>query len=516
MGREENIDNLPPYFLGSIVLIKGSEPKSEIIDGQQRLTTLTILLSVLRSLADTRYVRALTTYLYQEADLIANTPNRYRLQLRQRDAYFFQEYIQNEGGIEKLVALETSVLPDSQKNIRDNALIFLQKLKGFSASHRILLAQTIINRCFLVVVSTTSFDSAYRIFSVLNDRGLNLSHSDILKAQMIGEIPEQEQTLYTNKWENIEVELRRETFQSLFAHIRMIYRKAKPQDTVLKEFRDYVWPTRDTQQALKAKEFIDRVLIPFANAFSDIKDMDYESTNGAEKVNNILGWLNKIDNSDWLPSAILYYSRNKLDQDKLLHFFSDLVRLAAGMMILRANVNQRIDRYASLLTAIENNDDLYASGSPLQLTKQEQKDIITALNGDLYGWGHCKYVLLRLNEALSTGGVKTDYTIFSIEHVLPQTPKSNSQWLTWFPDEVEREKYVHQLGNLVPLGRKKNSEAQNYDFAIKKEKYFKLKTGVSPFPLTTLVINETEWTPLVIERRQQALVNTLKDIWRLN
>lgn len=46
---EESIDEIPPYFLGSIVLIKGEEPDSQIIDGQQRLTTLTMLLSVLIS-----------------------------------------------------------------------------------------------------------------------------------------------------------------------------------------------------------------------------------------------------------------------------------------------------------------------------------------------------------------------------------------------------------------------------------------------------------------------------------
>jgi uncharacterized protein with ParB-like and HNH nuclease domain len=116
----EPLDKLSPYFLGSIVLIKRDDPKSEIIDGQQRLTTLTILLSVLRSLVPKKHIAGLTTFLYQEGIPIAGIENSYRLTLRPRDKPFFQEYIQNEGGIEKL-KISKEVLKDSQQNIRENA-----------------------------------------------------------------------------------------------------------------------------------------------------------------------------------------------------------------------------------------------------------------------------------------------------------------------------------------------------------------------------------------------------------
>jgi hypothetical protein len=85
----------------------------------------------------------------------------------------------------------------------------------------------------------------------------------------------------------------------------------------------------------------------------------------------------------------------------------------------------------------------------------------------------------------------------------------------WFSDQQERGKYVHRLGNLLLLSRKKNSEAQNYDFVQKKQKYFTTKTGVSPFALTTQVLTEQEWTPEVIERRQKKLIDKLKEVWRL-
>jgi uncharacterized protein with ParB-like and HNH nuclease domain len=94
---EKPVEDLPPYFLGSIMLIKDDEPDAEVIDGQQRLTTLTMLLAVLRSLIKTEYVDGLTSFLCEKGNIITGTPTRYRLRLRERDAQFFQKYIQDGG-----------------------------------------------------------------------------------------------------------------------------------------------------------------------------------------------------------------------------------------------------------------------------------------------------------------------------------------------------------------------------------------------------------------------------------
>src|SRR6266436_9123558 len=177
------IEDLPPYFLGSIMLIKDDEPDAQVIDGQQRLTTLTMLLAVLRSLIKSEYVDGLTSFLCEKGNVITGTPKRYRLQLRSRDAQFFRKYIQDGGGIGELKGLQGPSLPESQRNIRDNTLGFIRELQKLSADYLIKLTQFIVNRCFLIVVAVSSpdLDAVYRIFSVLNNRGLNLSYPDILK-----------------------------------------------------------------------------------------------------------------------------------------------------------------------------------------------------------------------------------------------------------------------------------------------------------------------------------------------
>jgi len=198
-----------------------------------------------------------------------------------------------------------------------------------------------------------------------------------------------------------------------------------------------------------------------------------------------------------------------------LKFFKKLERLAAGMMIFRADINYRIERYGRLIEAIENRDDLFGDDSPLQLTSDEQRQIILTLEGDIYNIVKIRLpVLLRLDEALSEGEARYDFPVISVEHVLPQLPPKDSKWLKWWQDEDEREENLHRLGNLVLLSRRKNSQAQNYEFERKKTEYFQRK-GVSSFALTTQVLNETKWTPEIVEQRQEQLVNKLKEIWDL-
>ena len=102
-----------------------------------------------------------------------------------------------------------------------------------------------------------------------------------------------------------------------------------------------------------------------------------------------------------------------------------------------------------------------------------------------------------------------------MEHVLPQNPKANSVWVQWFPTEDIREKYTHHLSNLLLLPRRKNSEAQNYDFDEKKKKYFSSAKGVSTFALTSQVLNEKDWTPALLDTRQTNLLSALKTLWEL-
>lgn len=509
---ETKLEKLPPYFLGSIVLIKGeASPDSTVVDGQQRLTTLTLLLSAIRaSISDSHVKAGLTKRIYEQGDVVTATANHYRLSLRERDLNFFRNFVQHEGGIEKLAA-NSEILPDSQDRLRENARLFLAKLEALSDAQKTLLSQFIVTKCYLVTVTTPDLDSAYRIFGVLNSRGLDLTATDILKAEIIGHIADARRDMYTKKWEDIEDDLGRDSFGELFGHIRMVYRKMKPKGTLLKEFHEHV----DTADPI---HFIDTVLQPMSLAFEEITDGSFSSVRDAERINACLRWLNRLEFKDWLPPALVFFSIHRNDPDAVWKFVADLERLAYSMLVRRSGANERIDRFASLTKSIEDESALFVPTSPLQLSHAEQYATYEALAGPLYDTHAARartLILLRLDELVSGGGATYDYDTVTVEHVLPQTPAPGSSWSEWFSTPAERVLWVHRLGNLALLTRKKNSAASNFEFGKKKTAYF-TKNGISPFALTTQVLQHHEWLPSIVAARQYSLLEALESHWRLN
>ncbi len=505
------VEDMPPYFLGSIVLIKAEgSPNSEVVDGQQRLTTLTLILSAIRASFSGTHASDITHLIYEKGSVVLGTQDRFRLSLRERDSEFFQRYVQKEDGFADLLEL-VDIPTDSQKNIRDNARSINEHLSELSAQDRLDLAQFIVTRCYLVVVATPDLDAAYRIFSVLNTRGLDLAATDILKAEVIGALPNRERDAYTKKWEDTEEELGRGSFGELFGHIRMIYRKAKPHGTLLEEFRRHVLA------GLTPSDFIDNVLHPLSRVFGEIVDSAYANTRREDRINEALRWLNRLEFNDWVPPALAFVDRNRADTEELDRFFNDLDRLSYALLLMKPGINGRIERYSRLTRAIEMDEDVFHEEAPLQLTPIEQHQTFSILSGPIYSTLHARarrLVLLRLDSLLSGGGATYDYGTVTVEHILPQSPAVGSKWLSWFPDQDERSELVHCLGNLVLLTRKKNSAASNYEFDQKKSAYF-TRNGVSPFAITTQVIEHLEWTPGIVQDRQKALLEILSRHWRL-
>lgn len=508
----EQLSEAAPYFLGSIVLIKGdASPEATVVDGQQRLTTLTLLLSAVRAtVQDLAVQTGVTKRIYEHGDVVSATQARYRLSLRERDRDFFREYMQHEGGLKALAALNAK-LPDAQARLRANAEVFMDGLAKLAQPELVRLVQFIITRCYLVTVATPDLDSAYRIFGVLNSRGLDLSATDILKAEIIGSISAELRDSYTQKWEEEEENLGRDEFGDLFGHIRMVYRKAKPQGTLLKEFKEHVTPFQ------KPRLFLDEVLLPMAHAFGELRNADYASQKHAEQVNEHLSWLNRLEFKDWVPPALTFFVRHRNEPDAVLEFFRDLERLGYSMLVRKSGVNERIERFSALTGAIEKGLDLAALTSPLQLTPIEQHETYAALGGPLYDTHSPRalaILLLRLDRLLSTVGASYQHNVVSVEHVMPQQPAPNSQWQNWVPDAQAHQRWVHRLGNLTLLSRNKNSAASNYEFEKKKTVYF-TKGGVSSFALTTQVLQHNTWTEDVMQTRQDEMMKVLEAHLRL-
>jgi len=503
------------YFLGSIVLIKAEgKPASEVIDGQQRLTTLTILLSVITSLLDGEVRSDFEGYIREPGRLSQGISAKPRLSLRERDRVFFANYVQ-AFKFNELLALESAQLEEPQQNIQRNARLLRDRLvSAFSndTAGLIRFGAFLIQRCFLVVVSTPSKKSAFRVFSVLNSRGLDLLPTDIIKSDVIGNIVAEKQEDYTNTWEELEVKTGRAGFAELFNHIRMIYARAKAQRTLLEEFDEHL-----VKKSSSSEELISKVIEPYAVAYQIAKKNEYVSTTNASDVNGLLKWLNRIDNSDWMPCAILFLSTQKDSPEYVLWFFQKLERLAAYMHISAKNVNQRIARYAVVLEELTGPHSLGSPAKTVELTENEKSEMLDALNSDIYYLTARRrnYLILRLDSFLSDGAATYDAKVLTIEHVLPQTVVAGSEWEENWPIADIRQQWVHKLANLVPLTQQRNSAARNFDFTKKKTAYFGGRKGVSSYVMTTQVLNTQEWTPELVNTRQNNLLEVLEAGWKL-
>jgi len=189
------------------------------------------------------------------------------------------------------------------------------------------------------------------------------------------------------------------------------------------------------------------------------------------------------------------------------------------MYITGYNVNKRIDRYAKIISEMENNPshNLNAPLKEIELTDADKTEFMSALNGEIFPLlaRRRNYIILRLDSFVAAGNTP-DYNprTLSIEHVLPQTIEAGSQWEAWWPNAKDRTLWQHRIANLVPLTRRKNSAAQNFDFDKKKTAYFKVG-GTITYALTVQVLNETTWTPAVVSARQKYLLDVFKTNWEL-
>lgn len=512
VGPKTKMEDVRPYFLGSIVLVKDSgRPEADVVDGQQRLTTLTMLLAALRDASDQPATRsAIQELIYQKGNPVTGDRDRFRLTLRPRDIDYFRKAIQEEEGTAYLKD-DPGDLTDSQQNIRLNGLELVRQIGELPAAQRDRLAAFVIQRCYLVVVSAIDRDAAYRIFRVMNDRGLDLSATDILKAEIIGQFQDRpaEEKKYTEIWEDLEDEMGRNAFEMLFGHIRMIFVKQKAKQSLISEFREGVLKTSN------GEKFINETLLPYSNAYEQVIDSDCVGAAHAAEINRYLVYLNRLDNADWIPPAMAFIAKNKANPAAVLKFICSLERLAYGLFIRREYPTDRISRYGTLLQWMADGKDLYVPGSPLDLSEQERKEALDQLEGPLYEVRRIRQqVLLRLDELVSDGGATYDFNVITVEHVLPQNPRADSEWINLFPDPEERAAWVHKIGNLALLPFRKNSQAGALDFAKKVQVYFKKGKAVS-FALTTQIVNEPTWTPDTVKVRHRRLVDLLAQEWRL-
>lgn len=459
-----------PYFLGSIVLIRPrNESVGQVVDGQQRLTTLTILAAVLRDLETDQDPReAIAGAVYIKPNFYKKQVESVRVLPHSEDRIFFREAIQfPEATSKPLPPHEPKT--EAQKLMWDNAVALRKRVLEMAVGDRQRLVGFLLNNCVLVVVSTESRGAALRIFRVLNDRGLDLSNADVIKADLLGKFKDHAEIAHqAARWRDFETDLGRKDFEDLLENLRFIREKGKNRSSLSEAYAERF----KKLTPVDVRNFLDQELAPAKRWFAEIIDGE-----GAEFPTELRGGLTEalaglrlVPNKDWMPvalaAAMLFGAT-----PKLLLTLLKLEGLAWIMQLGRRYDTQRMNRYGEIIGALDGPDaELESKLAP---TVEENDDAWSALSGKVYSKFPVRVVravLERLDRLLSEQivvweGQKT------VEHILPQNPEPG-EWGDFNPEQ--REAITDTIGNLVLLTSRKNSSASNLPFAEKRKVYFGL------------------------------------------
>ena len=317
------------YFLGSIVLVQHTSCDDvDIIDGQQRLTTLCILVSLLRHLEEDSALRGeLGDLLLIPQSRIKGLDERPRLSVRECDREFFDTFIIGDN-IDSLLDVDgDSLTRPSVRRIVANARAMLDVLGNpdtLMPGEISDFIRYLTLHVSLIEVSTDSYQAAHRIFSVLNTRGVPLSAADIFKARVLSRVEPDARARYAALWEQCIDSLGTENPDAFFGHLLTLTLRAPARRALIDSFDEQVLAPFFASRS--GEEFIDEVLVPSARAYTLATLEPLVGHHAATP----LELLRLYDSSDWKPAAMSVLRAGRGDEETASLLFLARARLRHG------------------------------------------------------------------------------------------------------------------------------------------------------------------------------------------
>jgi hypothetical protein len=492
------------YFIGSLITIEREKGRLyDVVDGQQRLTTLNLIFSRLRDGVDEPAKSELGRRVLPRNALTGEeeTP---RLTLRQRDQNFFRRYVLAGETVPEAVRKEVAKEQDAPKQrIIEN----LEAIDSFIAQHDQktlkLFANYLLSRVYVVFVTTASWQSAYRLFNVLNARGMALSNADLIKNMLFARLGGNaaRSSDLDEAWLELEEQIGIERLDQFMAHHRSSIVATKARKALHEEFEPLI------ETAASPFTFLDELNTSARNYLRVLRN-EFEAPAARRAVRS----LKRVAFEEWIPPLLAFLNRPVADMPEG-EFIDLLERITYQNWIRRLAFTARLTAYFQLITAIRagrNADDIRA----IFRANANDDEFRSLLDGEFYGRPFAQAVLLRLEEADQDESVTKDFGgKITIEHVLPQALK-DAYWRERFTDDDHR-LWLHRLGNLALLAGIKNYKAQYFPFDRKKKIYAERNNRVS-FDTTKPILSADHWTKDLLTARQADLVDRAQRIWSVN
>lgn len=517
------------YFLGSIVFqtkrageVAGQKfDENDLLDGQQRMTTLLLLFACMRDLAnDPEAKKDCHSCIYQQGSSYRNVPERNRLvfAIREEVQNFVDEYVKTDGGTNRENDLAKIVTSSDDKSQQNMARAILEIRSFFKDPENKVspeqLLQFLLNKVLLIYVATQDMDDAFRLFTILNDRGVPLRNSDILKSINLGALEsESDKIRYAKLWEEAEGELG-DDFDRFLNHLRTVLVKEKARLNLLQEFEQKIYAPKERDKSTGEKKpallkkgadtfrLVERYLKHYNRLLSG---NNYGDAGDSFQFDNLVrAMLIGLPSTDWLPPLLCYFDKFKFQG--LLGFLTKLDNKFSADWIAQYTPTDRIEKMNQVIKVIESADKSETVvADPCFLI--DTASFLRNVEAAVYGRRFTRYLLIKLDYFYQDHDHRMNLESLSVEHVLPQTPAADSQWKIDFTDE-QRNEWIDRLGNLVLITTKKNTSQGNSDYELKKSKYFGKKINTCPNSLR--VLQNQKWTPIELKANHNEVLGKIR------
>ncbi|MEJ2124910.1 MAG: DUF262 domain-containing protein [Alphaproteobacteria bacterium] len=290
--------NSGKYFLGTLIIKKDGQFNNCIVDGQQRLVTLTVILAVIRDLYDANYRADLQNILIRQASQTLRLDKSPRVHLRQADNECFFKWVITEGGTLRLTdeapTLSTAKLLSVLKCLRTEvAKTYGNFWKG--------LATFILNECNLVIISTDALEMSYKLFKSVNNVGVPLDLMAIARAELLGrEVNNQQICLEISKaWDEIEVNLGTDSLQGYIMTVARLVNPECVKEEPFEAIRSIAKsPQLSAEFNVKLREFL--------LAYSALDNATIDFGPDSPQINRLVACILNTPFDDWRTAALYW------------------------------------------------------------------------------------------------------------------------------------------------------------------------------------------------------------------
>ncbi len=515
----EELSNSPDskHYMGALVVQARTDREFLVIDGQQRIATLSVIalaaISVIRDLgadpAEKEANRQRATELRNRfvgeknpASLVETS----KLFLNQTDNEFYQDYL-----VQLKEPLNLRKLPKSNRLLWGCFTWFKSKLVARNASGEAiarLLLEAVARQLLFILITVEDDLNAYTVFETLNARGMELSATDLLKNYLFSKVaagPDLDSL--QRRWRSVLATVRQERFPDFLRYHLLCENNKIRKERLFKLIRAEVQTPAHVFTLMDALE-------ARAELFAAIDDAEHEYWIDVYEAKPIIRELNIFQVKQMTP--LLFAAWEKLSKPDFVRILKLVSVISFRYTVIGSlNTNELEPVYHRAAKALLIGD----ANSPAQVfeilrsvyvSDEDFQNNFEGKSMDSSGQRKkvLKYILCTFEADAAGKACSWETDPGSIEHVLPQNP--SDQWDALIPQDRQDE-FVYRIGNMTLLEAGINRELGNAAYSTKRDAY-----AGSSYELTKAIANQApeEWTIPYINERQKALAQRAVHLWR--